>query len=264
MNGTNDQMSGSRRSSAPHPSTEPTLSTAETLSGIFHQPTETFESLRSRPRFLIATIIVLAVLATYSILFIQWVGYETIIRARIASSPQLANLDTEQIEQIVQSQNSPVSKAIAYSTGGIITIIMLFIGAGLYWLGVAAMAKAISFKQAAAVWIYSSLPPVILQHIANVVMLFLKDKEDVALEKAGRVAHANLSILVDSTAHPVLAVIVGSLDLFVFYGLFLAALGIATVARVSRGSAWGIVLAVWLLGIILRLMVATILGIPIA
>jgi hypothetical protein len=60
----------------------------------------------------------------------------------------------------------------------------------------------------------------------------------------------------------VLATALGSLDLFALYGLFLAALGLRKVARLSSGSAWAIVLGLWLLGVVARTIGSSALGTP--
>jgi hypothetical protein len=52
----------------------------------------------------------------------------------------------------------------------------------------------------------------------------------------------------------------GSFDVFAFYGLFLAALGLRKVAKMSSGTAWTIVLTIWLVGTIIRFAFAGILG----
>jgi uncharacterized membrane protein len=68
----------------------------------------------------------------------------------------------------------------------------------------------------------------------------------------------------DATAHPVLATAVGSLDLFAIFGLFLAALGLRKVTRISAGAAWGIVIAIWLIGVVIRIAFASMFGSPMA
>jgi dipeptide/tripeptide permease len=51
-----------------------------------------------------------------------------------------------------------------------------------------------------------------------------------------------------------------SLDVFALYGLFLAALGMRKVARLSPGQAWTIVLALWLVGVVIRIALALVFG----
>jgi hypothetical protein len=56
----------------------------------------------------------------------------------------------------------------------------------------------------------------------------------------------------------------GVIDVFGIYGLFLAAIGLRKTGKMSAGSAWGIVIAIWLIGVILRVAIAAIRGVPMA
>ena len=93
--------------------------------------------------------------------------------------------------------------------------------------------------------------------LANIVLLLVKPEIDPAKDYRGLV-HANPSLLIDSVAHPILGTLIGSFDLFALYGLYLAALGMRRVARLSPGSAWSVVLAVWVLAILIKITAAAI------
>lgn len=233
------------------PATE-TMTTAETLSGIFLEPSRTFEALRSRPRFLIAGLILSLAFMAFYILFVQRLGAENIARAQIeARSPDMT---PEQMEQALSIQRSPVVQAITYASFPIVFAIIFAAGAGLYLLGTIAMAKSMSYKQSLAVWVYSSLPPTLIFSLLNILLLFLKPKDDIDPSAFNQgLARANLALLVNPKEQPVLATALGSFDLFQFYGLFLAALGLRKVARLSSGAAWGIVLTIWLVAVLARI-----------
>ncbi|HEY0077608.1 MAG TPA: Yip1 family protein [Pyrinomonadaceae bacterium] len=263
-------MSDMNTPHAPAPSTStpsdaPLMSTPETLSGIFFEPGRTFDALRWRPRFLIAAIIIIVAASAYTFLLYQRVGFEQMVRQVIENSPRTSEMPAEQREQMIAMQTGTVFKALAYVSPLIGVAIFLAVGAALYLLGAMAMGKGISYKQALSVYVYSSLPPAVLIMIANILLLFLKSPESLDPESAQRgLVHANLGILVDGAAHPVLATALGAFDIFAFYGLFLAAIGLRKVARLSSGSAWGIVLAIWFLGVLIRLALAAFSGSPMA
>jgi hypothetical protein len=248
------------------PDDAPVMSTPQTLTGIFFEPGRTFEALRARPRFLVAAIITLITFMVFQVLLIQRVGgYDAFIRAQIEASPRTAELSAEQKEQAIAMQTKPVFKAIGYLSPIIGVAIFIAAGAGLYLLGAMLMGKGISYKQALAVWAYSSLPPGIIVLVANLILLFVRSPEDIDMTSAGRgLVHANLGLLVNGTAHPILATLLGSLDLFRLYGLFLAALGLRKVGRMSSGSAWTVVLIIFLLGVLLTVGIAAMTGTPMA
>ena len=243
----------------PQPDPPKVMSTAETLTSIFFEPGETFKSLRERPRFLIAGIIIVLLFMAYYSAFVWRVGSENIARAQIES--RAPDATPEQIEQQLAMQRSPIIKAITYGSFPIVFAVIFAAGAGLYLLGSMLMGKSLSFKQALSVWVYSSFPPMVVYVIINLILLFLKSPDDIdATAINSGLARANPSILVDTKAQPVLGTILGSFDLIQFYGLFLAAVGLKTIAKLSSGSAWGIVLGIWFLGLILRVLMTMIFG----
>ena len=237
------------------------MSTGETLVNIFFEPGRVFESLRARPRFLVAGLTIITVTLVYTALFFQRVGYENAMREAIETSPRSSRMSPEQKKKALELYQKPYVKALTYATP-IIAIAMAFaLGAALYLLGVMAMGQRISYPQALSVWVYSSFPPALLVGLLSIVLLFLKSADDVdPSQLRGGIVRADLSLLVDAKASPVLAAALGSIDLFAFYGLFLAALGLRYVARISAGAAWGIVLTIWIVKVVARIIWAVAFG----
>lgn len=237
----------------------PVMSTAQTLTSILFEPGETFKALRVRPRFLIAGIITLLAFTAYYATFVLRVGSDNIARAQIQS--RTPDASPEQIDQALAVQNSTIVKVITYLSFPIVFGIIFAAGAGLYLLGTTLMGKSLSFKQALSVWVYSSYPPTVVFALVNILVLFLKSPDDIdPMALNSGVARANPSILVDPKTQPVLATLLGSFDLIAFYGLFLGALGLRTMAKLSSGSAWAIVLGIWFVGMLLRVIMALALG----
>lgn len=232
----------------------PSMSTPETLTGIFFEPADTFDALRRRPRFLVAALISVALFVGFYFLFLQRLGAENVVRAQV--EVQAPDADPAQREQQVQMFLNPVVRAITVASFPLVFAVMFAGGAGLYLLGVMLVGKSISYKQALSVWVYSTFPPFVLAVLGSVVVLFVSPPDDRAAiaQAANRLnlLHANPGVLVDATARPALATALGALDLLAIYGLFLAALGLRRVARLSSGSAWGVVLALYLLAVLVR------------
>ena len=242
------------------------MTTPQTLTNIFFEPGRTFEALRERPRFLVAALITLVAFMAFYLAYIQRVGYENLINAELEARSQSTEMSDEQKAAGRDIQLKPFVKAIRYGVPVIGIAVVLAAGAGIYLLGAMLMGKGISYKQALSVWTYSSLPPLLLLMIANLVLLLVRtptEDSEIARGLNGLV-HANPGIIVDAAAHPVLATALGALDLFALYGLFLAALGMRKVARLSSGSAWAVVLGLWLLGVIGRIIISAMTGTPMA
>jgi hypothetical protein len=238
------------------------MSTAETITGIFFEPGRTFESLRERPRFLIAAIIMTLALMVFTITFFQRIGFERVMTEAIESSPQTEQMTPEQKAQAIRMQTSPVIKAVYYISPVLVMAILVALGAAIYMLGTMLLAKKISYKQALSVWTYSSMPPIVLSMLLNIVLLFLKSPDDYDIVHASKrgLVQANLGLFTNPQTSPVLATLLGSIDLFAFYGLFLAALGLRKMVKMPSSTAWAIVLAIWIIGVIFRVSFAGILG----
>jgi hypothetical protein len=231
---------------------EETMSTGQTLTGMFFEPGRVFTALRDRPRFLAAAIVCTIALMAFTVLFFQRVGFERVVTESIDASPRAANMTPEQKEQAIRMQSGPV----------FFVALIIAAGAGLYLLGSMLMGRTLGYKQALSVWTYSSMPPIVVSMLLNIILLFLKSPDDFDVVRASRrgLVQANLGLLVDMKASPVLGTLLGSFDVFAFYGLFLAALGLRKVGKMSSGSAWGIVLTIWIVGLIVRMSLAGMMG----
>lgn len=227
----------------------PEMSEAQSLTGIFFEPTRTFESFRRKPRFVTAAIIMIIAYLAFITVFFTKVDYNKFVRSAVENSPRSAQMSPEQIDQAVEMQTKPILKAIfLYVVPSIVFLIVFAIGGLIYMAGVMMMGGKISFLQGVGVWVYSSLPPLLITMLLNILLVFIKDPESydqVAASRTG-LAQANLGILFSAKDSKMLHAIFSQFDVFVFYGLFLAALGLRVVGKISSGLAWTIVLAIFL------------------
>lgn len=242
--------------------TGPQLSTAETLTGIFFEPGRVFESFRVKARFLAAGLICVIAFTAFNVIYLQRVGYDNLVNAEMEMNPRAADMSPEQKERAISMQTNPIFKAVRYGAPLMNFVFVFAIGALLYLLGAMLMARPMTYPQALSVWTYSSYPPLLLAMLLNIILVFINPPTDDANIVRGQsgLVHANLSILVDTAAQPVLATMLASVDVFALYGLFLAALGMRKVARLSSGAAWTIVLALWVVGLIIRIALALVFG----
>lgn len=246
---------------APSPNAAPAMSTGETLTGIFFEPSRTFDALRAQPRFLVALIIIVVMISGFNIAFLQKVGFERFMRAQIETNSRTADLPADQREQIIQRQSSPVVKYISYVAPVIAVLIFAALLAGIYLLCAMAMGGQMNYWQALSVYAYSSFPPVLLLMLGNFILLFVKQLDDSELAGASRgLVQANLGVLVSAKDAPVLHAALQGFDVFSFYGMFLLAVGLQRVARLSSGAAWSVAVGLWIVGVLFRVVAATIFG----
>jgi hypothetical protein len=231
----------------------PQMSEVGTLGGIFFEPGKTFEDLRRKPRFILASLLMILAFTAFNFLYINKVGFEQIIRARIESNERIQQMPADQKQAIIDQQSGPIVKAISYAAPPIVLIIIFLIGGLIYWLGANAMGGTMTFLRGVSVWVYSSFPPTIVSMLANILVLFLKstDDIDIATSQSGLV-HANPSFFIDTKVMPVLGAVLGTFDVFFIWGWILAAIGLRIAGKISSGAAWAIVLIVALLNIASR------------
>src|SRR5262245_26526918 len=132
---------------APPSATGVEMSTAETLTGIFFEPSRTFEALRSRPRFLVAGLILCILTIGVTAAVYARVDMAQFIRDRIEQSPRAAQVSEEQKETQVR-----IGKIIGMVFIPVAVPFMIAAGAALYLLGVMAFGGSISYKKSLAVW----------------------------------------------------------------------------------------------------------------
>lgn len=231
---------------------EAEMSTAETLTGIFFEPSRTYEALRARPRFLVAGLILLVIAILVTVLLYLRVDMGQYMRERIQRSPNAAQLSEAQIDMQVK-----VGKTIGMVAIPASVPIIIAAGAALYMLGVMAFGGAISYKKSLSVWTYSSLPPSVLGALIAILVLFLKSPESIDPE---HMVVTNPGALLGEDASKILVAALSQFDLLRFYGLFLAALGLRKIAKLSSGQAWGVVISLWVIGTVLRIASAAIFG----
>jgi len=123
-------------------------------------------------------------------------------------------------------------------------VIGIAAGAAIYLLAVMAFGGTIGYKRSLAVWVYSSLPPSVLGTIVAVLVLFLKSPDTIDPK---HLLVTNPGAFMSPEASPVLTTLLSQFDLLRFYGMFLAAVGLRKVGKISSGSAGTIVILLWLI-----------------
>ncbi|MEN3328285.1 MAG: hypothetical protein V7638_3092 [Acidobacteriota bacterium] len=234
------------------PATGAEMSTAETLTGIFFEPSRTFEALRSRPRFLVAGLIVFILTCLLTAVLYMRVDMAQFIRDRIEQSPRAAQLSEEQKDAQVR-----VGKIIGMVFIPAVVPFAIAGGAALYLLLTMAFGGSINYKKSLSVWCYSWLPQSVLATLIALLVLFLKSPDSIVPEN---LVATNPAALMSTESSKVLLAFLRQFDVLRFYGMFLAALGLRKIARLSSGAAWGVVLTLWLVLLLLSVGSAALFG----
>jgi len=246
---------------------EPREETKNTETGspflkLFIEPSAGFRLLLDRPRFFGVTVFIAILTIALSASIIETVGFENMIEQRVNESRQFADMPPDKRQELVAMQSGPLMKVLAIGSGGIASVAIIFLGGLYYWFSMTALGSKVRFPHGVAVWAYSSVPPLILVTIANLVVLALKPVEDMdlALDSAGVLVKANPTIFLAADSSPAVLALVSSLDFFSLMGWVLAVIGIKTVGKLSGATALGIVGLMALFGIAARVVIAAFVG----
>ena len=234
------------------PATGAEMSTAETLTGIFFEPSRTFEALRARPRFLVAGLIVFILTCLVTAGLYARVDMAQFIRDRIEQSPRAAQISEEQKEAQVR-----VGKIIGMVFIPLVIPFAIAGGAAIYLLLTMAFGGSINYKKSLSVWCYSWLPQTVLGTLIALLVLFLKSPDSIVPEN---LVATNPAALMSTESSKVLLAFLRQFDVLRFYGMFLAALGLRKIAKLSSGAAWGVVIALWLVLLLLSVGSAALFG----
>jgi hypothetical protein len=240
---------------------QPTMSEPASLANIFFEPGRTFESLRIKPKFILGTLVMLVLMSAFQNFYVQKLGFENIVKASINSNPMMDNMEADKKKEIIEQQTQPVMRTISAASLPIFMCIMFVVGGLIYWLAGNAMGGSMTFFRGLSTWIYASFPPTAVAMLANIIVLFFKSADDIDILSSQRgLVHANPTMFLDGKTMPVLSTLLSSIDLFQIWGIVLAAIGLKVVGKISSGSAWGIVLILWLIGVAFRVVLSLLFG----
>lgn len=239
---------------------EAPLSPLQKVFGIFYEPTRVFRNLRVHPHWIVAFAIIAALNVIYSNAFVRRVTPERITNHVVEKmsemgppfAPPPEMLESIRARQLEQLKNPTQRVGAAMNTisgtfiwGAAISAVSLLL--------VLAFGGRINFWQSVAVYFYSLLPVVIVQKLLSLVIMYIKDPEDLhPILGQDNLVQDNLGILFSPAAHPVLFVMTSFIGVLSFYGLWLRAKGLHNGGtRVSSTAGWGVAIAFWVLGLML-------------
>ena len=243
----------------------PQMSEPSSLLNIFFEPGRTFEFLSVKPKFILGLLIIMIVTVAYQNLFMQKMGEERFrrfITQQIDKNPRVESLPTEQKQQIIEQQIT-ISRVIGRYAIPVFVAVFTLLLALCYWLGTMALGGSGSFLKSLSVVVYSAFPPTVIGMIANIIILFLKDADEIDIATSQRgLVHANPTLFFEGKEMPVVATLLATLDVFQIWGWILAAIGLTVVAKISKVSAWTVVLFFAFIGIAFRVIGAIMSGNP--
>jgi hypothetical protein len=248
----------------PKGDTEPPMSGVQKLLGIFYQPTPVFRNLRAHPHWLAAFLVICVVNAVYAAAFAQRLTPDRIVEytmEKLADSPIKPPPEAmdKAKEDALQQAKQPVQRIQTAAKSFVGVFVFACFIAGLCLLGVLAFGGGINFWQAFAAILYAWVPVTVVSKLLSLVILYIKAPDDIhPILGQETLVQDNLGVLFAPADHPALFTLGSAIGVLSFYGLWLRAKGLANSGeKVSSSAAWGVSITLWILGVILGMIFAT-------
>jgi len=231
-----------------------TTNSAARIFGALFRPKATFESIAQRPTWLAPVLLSLAVSIAATLAVGQHVGWRNVVTKQIESNPraqkQMEKLSADQRDQVIDQQAK-----VAPIFGYVIAVVAPFlipVVIGAICLGVLNLVAGANtnFKASLSIVAYGFLPWAI-HGLLTILIIFLKDPSTIDVQNA---VASNAGAFLSDEAPKWLVSLLGSLDIFSFWTMALMAMGFSAInpKKISIGKGFGLVLAVWLFWVIVK------------
>jgi hypothetical protein len=233
------------------------MSPAQRVTGIFFEPSSVFRDLRAHPHWLLGLVLFTLFTFAYATAFTYRLTPERIISYTLDKTAASGFIPADRVEQVkaqqIEDAKNPVKVVLGIVPQFVGVFVFTAIFAAVAMLLVMLFGGRIGFWQSFAVMIYAALPAAIITSVLSLVLLFVKDPDDIhpILGRATLVTD-NLGALFKPAEHPVLFAAASTVGLLAFYRVWLTAIGIHNAGeRVKPSTGWAVAIAFWVIGLLL-------------
>jgi hypothetical protein len=217
------------------------LSEVQRLIDVFIAPSKTFTDLRRSAAWWAPYVIIVIVGFLFVYTVDQKMGFQKVVDNQLQTQPKVAerieNLPADQRTQAIQRQVA-ITKFIAYAVPVIALIIYSIFASVIFAAAKFAANAEVQFKTVFALIVYTRLPELVRAILSSISILagVSPDSFDIQNPLA-----TNGAYFLDPAGSPILRALLGSFDIITIWTLVLVAIGIPCIAKVKRGTAFGIV-----------------------
>lgn len=210
-------------------STEPELSgmsEAARVAGVFFEPGKTFRDIAQRPTWILPMVLLILSVIGVTTTIGQKIGWERIFRHQDEISARYQQASPEQKDQMLAMQVKFASLGYVFAVIGI-AVYDLVAAAVLLGIAGGLMGGGMRFKQVFATVAWAGMPGLV-SAILTIVVIFLKNPDDYNMQNP---LAFNVGAFMDPvTSSKFLYSMASSIDLFVFWTIFLIATGLKAAA----------------------------------
>lgn len=221
------------------------------LGNIFMEPRATFADINRRGGWLSIYLVLCALALASMYVLTTRMDHETYMRKAIEMSPFAKNLSEQQIQEVVNKPQSSFQRYSQYVFAPVGMLVAYLVMAAALLVIFLIMGASVNFKKSLATTIWGVAPPGIVMTLLGILFMYVKDPDTLSIDPSKNVA-SNLGLMVSDKAHPVLASLLGSVDVFSAWTIALLAIGFSTISggKMTTGKAAAGVIAGWLIWVL--------------
>jgi Yip1 domain len=217
------------------------LSEGQRLGYIFFAPSRVFADLRRNASWWAPFLIVAVVSLLFFCVVDRKVGFpkvvENLIRLHPKQADRIDHLPADQRDKTM-AQRATITKIVSYAVP-VITLVLYAVFAGVLFVTLKFVVSAdVKYKTLFAVVVYSRLPELLGFLLATLSLLAGVSGDAFNLENPLAV---NLGYFIGPSGSPVLRALLTPLDAITIWTLALTAIGIPSISKVKRGTAFAVV-----------------------
>jgi hypothetical protein len=219
------------------------------LLGVLLSPGETFQSIAGRPTWVVPLIVLILLGGS-----VQWLLQSHTDPEEVAREQARAfhvELTQKQMDAALEQGRNPGRRVVGLAFGLLIATAFYFVLAALLWMGFRMFGSEVDYVPSLATAVYG-LTPFGVAALLNIPLILARGSVGFQEMMAGGVLMSNLGSFAPEDAGMVTRGLLQSVDFFSLWAVVLLVIGFRVTAKVSRGTAIGVVLTIWLLGIAVK------------
>jgi len=218
------------------------------IAGVYFSPGETFAAIGRAPRFIIPILLLVLLGAGANYLLTSRLGYENMMRKQMQPMVERGFLTQEQADEQIQRRTTGAAaifgKVQGPLTTGIGIVVVLLAVTGLFKLYSLIIGAENKFKPLLAVTAYTFLALSLIQTVLFIIVIYLKDPDDIDLINTVGSNLAALLPLVSSAPSKFVKALASWVDVFGIWRIALLSIGYAAVSHKMKASTPAIFLTV--------------------
>jgi Yip1 domain len=227
-------------------------SSLSTLTLVLTSPQQGFRAIAARP------VIALAL----CVLVVLGVAVVGLSMSKVSGADYVRSLQDQGRTVPPQMVDNPepamkIARVVAVVFTAVLVPVLYLLFAAVLLVGFRLLGSEIGYRKTLSVVVHGMLPMAIAA-VIGIVIVLARDKLSLEEIQGGGVVMSNLGFLAREGGSKAVRALLTSIDLFSLWAIALLATGYRIVAKVSSGAAWGTVLVVWVVGVLIKVGLAAI------